>query len=128
MQGKILVVDDDKSIRDLLTKAFGEKGYTVKTAESGEAALEILKNGNFQLQFLDLQLPGMNGIELCRRIREDNPAAVLIAMTGYVSVFHLVECRDAGFDDYFVKPFNVQVLLKAAEDAFEKIERWRRCQ
>ncbi len=123
---RILVVDDESTMRDLLSTAFEDEGYEVVTAESAEDALEILKNENFQVQFLDLQLPGMNGLDLCREIRPNNPVAILFAMTGYASVFHLVDCREAGFDDYFVKPFDVKLLKQATAQAFEKIDRWRR--
>jgi CheY-like chemotaxis protein len=75
--------------------------------------------------FLDLNLPNMNGIELCRQIKHDKPMAIVYALTGYASMFELADCREAGFDDYFTKPANMSALLKAAEDGFEKIKRWK---
>lgn len=123
---RILVVDDEATMRDLLSTAFEDDGYEVVTAESAEEALEILKERSFHVQFLDLQLPGMNGLDLCREIRPNNPVAILFAMTGYASVFHLVDCREAGFDDYFVKPFDVKLLKQVTSQAFERIDRWRR--
>jgi len=109
MNNTILVVDDEEAIRNLLERAFTKAGYTVHSAESGEEALEILKQENIQVMFLDLKLPGMSGVELCTKIRKDKPIALI-----------------AGFDDYFTKPFELKVLFKAAEDAFEKIERWKK--
>jgi DNA-binding response OmpR family regulator len=76
--------------------------------------------------FLDLKLPGMNGIELCRRIRKNNPIACIYSMTGFSSLFELADCRDAGFDDYFLKPIDLSIFMKTAEDAFEKISRWKK--
>ncbi len=124
MKHKIMVVDDEAPIRDMLKDAFTVEGYDVVCAESAEEAREILKTHKPQVMFLDLKLPGMSGVELCRRIRRDYPIACIYAMTGYTSLFDLAECREVGFDDYFVKPVNLKQFFKAAEDAFEKLERW----
>ncbi len=126
MEKKIFVVDDDESIRKLLGKAFEKAGFTAVIAASAEEALDILKKENPQVMFLDLKLPGMNGIELCKTIRKDKPIACIYAMTGYNSIFELTECRDAGFDDYFLKPFDLSVIIDAAENGFQKIERWKK--
>jgi len=123
---KIFIVDDEKMLRDALEMAFSNAGYVVILAESGEEALEILKNDKPQVMFLDLNLPGINGVELCREIRKNLPLAVIHAVTGYCSLFELADCREAGFDDYFEKPVNISTLYKAAEDAFEKINRWKK--
>jgi len=122
----ILLVDDEVSILKLLKKAFETKGYTIVTAESSEKALEVLQYENIQVMFLDLRLPDMNGIELCRTIRKENPIACIYAMTGYSSLFDLSECRAAGFDDYFIKPLDLDTFFKAAEEAFEKLGRWKK--
>lgn len=125
MEMKILVVDDEEVMRDLLKTAFTEAGYTVHCAESAEEAKEVLKQQNIQVMFLDLQLPGLNGEELCWRIRKDDPIAIIYAITGYASRFELAFCRDAGFDDYFIKPVELKVLLNAAADGFERLNRWK---
>lgn len=124
MQYRILVVDDEEPIRKMLATAFAEIGFTVVLAGSAEEALEILKKERIQVMFLDLKLPNMNGLELCRQIRKDYPIACVFAMTAWTSLFELVNCRDAGFDDYFTKPVDLEMLFKTARDAFEKIERW----
>lgn len=126
MEKKILVVDDEVSIRTLLDRAFTRAGYKPVVAESAEKALEILEDETIQVMFVDLKLPGMNGIEFCREVQKKNPIATRFAMTGYSSVFELAECRDAGFEDYFLKPINLEVFLKTAEEAFAKLERWKR--
>jgi DNA-binding response OmpR family regulator len=123
---KILVVDDEVHIRDMLGKAFSKAGYTVRLAESAEETLDILKDDKIQVMFLDLKLPGMNGLKLCRKIRKEFPIAIIHAITGYASLFELADCREAGFDDYFIKPVDLEVLFKAAQDAFEKIDRWKK--
>lgn len=123
MKHKIIIVDDEAPIRDMLKEAFETAGYETVCAESGEEALKVLKQDNPQIMFLDLKLNGMSGLELCRQIRQDNPIACIYAMTGYTSLFDLAECREVGFDDYFVKPIDLEQFFKAAEDALEKLER-----
>lgn len=122
---RVLVVDDEEQIRDVLKEAFTMQGYEVATAESGEEALKIMRQNPCWVLFLDLNMPGMNGIELCREIRKNWPMAVLFAVTGYVSLFELTDCRDAGFEDYFTKPVSFANLFAAADHAFAKLERWK---
>jgi DNA-binding response OmpR family regulator len=119
-----MIVDDEAPIRDMLKDAFTSEGYDAICAESAEEAREILKRDKPQIMFLDLKLPGMNGVELCRRIREDHPIACIYAMTGYTSLFDLAECREVGFDDYFVKPVDLKQFFTAVEEALEKLDRW----
>jgi len=126
MEKKILVVDDEAPIRLLLDKVLTKAGFTVTTAESAEAAIDILGKDQIQIMFIDLKLPGMNGIELCRRIRKENPIACIYSMTGYGSLFELADYREAGFDDYFLKPIDMEVFIKTAGDAYEKLARWRK--
>ena len=121
----ILVVDDEEQIRKVFSEAFSQYGFKVVTAESAEEALELLKRQRFWVLFLDLNLPGMNGIELCRFIRQRWPMAITFAVTGYMSLFELTDCRDAGFEDYFTKPVRIADLVAAADHAFEKLSRWR---
>ena len=125
MLRKILVVDDDTTIRHLLNISFTKKNYEVTTAEDAEKALQILDRQVFPVIFLDLQLPGLSGLELCKIIRKHHPLSFIFAMTAFISLFDLTECREAGFDDYFTKPLNLEMIHKATADAFEKIERWK---
>jgi CheY-like chemotaxis protein len=99
--------------------------YEVATARDGQEALDMVAQHGVQLVFMDLKLPGLNGLELCRRIKHFNPLAIIYAMTGYPSTFELADCREAGFDDYFRKPVKLQLLFKAAEQAHERMERWK---
>lgn len=126
MTKKILVVDDEVSVRNLFRDTFGSTGYDVRLAEGAETALELLKEEEIHVIFLDLKLFGMNGIELCKQIRKDNPIAIIFAMTGWAALYDIEECREAGFDDFFTKPTQIDMLLKAVDNAFEKLERWRK--
>lgn len=126
MKGKILVVDDEASVRDLFSNVFADEDYDVIAAEDGKSALEILKQEDIDVIFLDLKLFGMNGIDLCRQIRESKPVSMIFAITGWAPLFEIEECREAGFDDYFEKPLDMEMLLGVVADAFKKLERWKR--
>jgi CheY-like chemotaxis protein len=126
MAKTILVVDDEVTVRDLLKDTFVIEGYDVRLAEGAETAFEILKEENIEVIFLDLKLFGINGIELCRQIKKDNPLTIIFAMTGWVALYDIEECREAGFDDFFTKPVQTETLLKAVDGAFERLNRWRR--
>lgn len=125
-ENRILVVDDEKQIRDMYSQLFARAGYEVTTAESAEEALEIIKKEPYWVLFLDLNLPGMNGVDRCREIRRQYPLAISHAVTGYASLFELSDCREAGFEDYFTKPASLSDLLEAAGHAFKKLARWKK--
>ena len=120
----ILVVDDEESIRAILDDILTKAGYNSRLVESAEEALDILKTETFPVMFLDIQLPRMSGIELCKKIRQKNPVSLIYAMTGYATVFDVFEFRKAGFDDCFMKPFVMERILRATEEAFERVRRW----
>lgn len=125
-KGKILVVDDERSVREMMRDLLGDEYAEVIMAEGAEDALSHVAAEDFDVVFLDLKLFGMNGIELCRQIRARKPLTVLYAMTGWTGLFEVEECREAGFDDYFTKPVKADALLTAVREAFIKRRRWRR--
>jgi len=124
MEKKILVVDDEEAVRYVLKEVLGNEGFTVICAESAEEAFTVLKNEVIHVFIIDLHLPGISGIELCSEIRIGRPVDVKCAITGHGTVFSIVQCREVGFDDYIVKPFDNQMLINFANRAFEKLERW----
>ncbi len=126
LKKKILVTDDEKAILMLFEKAFSRKGFEVRTASSAKEALALLENEEISVMFLDLNMPEMDGLELCRQIKKDRPMSIIFAITGYASMFELVKCRDVGFDDYFKKPVDLKKLINASNDAFEKLNRWKK--
>ncbi|HNQ00702.1 MAG TPA: response regulator [Syntrophales bacterium] len=126
MEKTILIVDDEITVREIFKDFFGASGYRVLTAEGADNAVDILKDRQVDVIFLDLRLFGTNGLELGRRIRRENPLSILFAITGWAGLFEVEECREAGFDDFFVKPVEFDMLQKAVEDAFERVERWRK--
>ncbi len=125
MLNNVFIVDDEDLILNMFKKAFEKAGYSVRRAMSAEEALAILAREKYQVMFFDLKLPGMNGVDLCRKIRKDNPMSVIIAVTGYGSQFEFSECRAAGFDDYFTKPVDIKTLIWVALDAFDRFDRWK---
>ncbi len=106
----VLVVDDDPKIRDLLRLYLVREGHRVTAAGDGEAALEAARTGKPDLVVLDVMLPGMDGVEVCRRLREQSnmPVILLTARTGDSDK---VIGLDAGADDYVVKPFSPRELM-----------------
>ena len=85
----LLIVEDDISFREMLESFFRKSGYKVFSAESGEEALGILEKNLISIMLFDIQLPGMTGIELCKKVREKNRIAVIYAMTGHSTLFQL---------------------------------------
>jgi two-component system, OmpR family, KDP operon response regulator KdpE len=107
---RILLVDDDPLIRRALRTTLISAGYHVLEATTGEEALEKLHAESADVVLLDLRMPGMGGLEACRRIREvvDTPIMVISILRNQEDK---VQAADAGADDYLVKPFGIQDLL-----------------
>lgn len=126
MARSILIVDDEPLMLETIQFFLENAGLEVYRATSAAAALEILKKRSFNVMTFDLQMPGMSGLELCRQIRKENPISWLICLTGYRSLFDISECREAGFDDYYVKPPDFPLLVDNIIKAFERIERWKK--
>lgn len=126
MEKTMLIVDDEVTVREIFKDFFGASGYQVLTAEGADNAIEILNDREIDVIFLDLRLFGTNGLELGRQIRREKPLSILFAITGWAGLFEVEECREAGFDDFFIKPVEFDMLQKAVEDAFERVERWRK--
>lgn len=110
--GRILVVEDDEDIVDVLRRTLRAEGYEVRTAGDGPQALEGLVEFSPDLVILDLGLPGMDGIEICARIREGEHREVPVLMlTARADAEDRVTGLDSGADDYLVKPFDRAELL-----------------
>jgi two-component system KDP operon response regulator KdpE len=105
--GRILVVDDDPQIRRVMQIMLIAQGYEVRDAQKGEEALDLIRSEKYDLVLLDINLPRMTGIEICREIRlfSDVP---IIMMTVRNTERDKVEALDAGADDYVTKPFSMQ--------------------
>jgi DNA-binding response OmpR family regulator len=109
--GKLLICEDDEAIAEPLARALEREGHAVDWAGSGEAALERLSGGDVDLLVLDVGLPGMDGIEVCRRARAEHPRLAVLMLTARSAELDEVVGLDAGADDYVTKPFTLAVLL-----------------
>lgn len=109
-KGKVLIVDDEASIRRALRTTLRELGFEVVEAARGEEALSLVRTVNFAAILLDINMPGMGGIEACRRIRGAAPRLAILMLTVRDSEDDKVEALEAGADDYVTKPFALREL------------------
>jgi two-component system KDP operon response regulator KdpE len=108
---RVLVVDDEPAIRRFLRTSLRAEGYDVVEAETGEAALAEIRRRAPDFVMLDLGLPGLDGLEVIRRVRGEGSAAPIIVLTSRTDEAGKVEALDLGADDYVTKPFGVDELL-----------------
>ncbi len=108
--GKILIVDDEASIRRALRTTLGNLGFTTIEAARGEEAVALVKTVQFNAVLLDINMPGMSGIEVCRCLRLHSARLPILMLTVRDSEDDTVEALDAGADDYIVKPFQLREL------------------
>jgi two-component system, OmpR family, KDP operon response regulator KdpE len=108
--GRVLVVDDDPQIRRVMRVTLSGQGYEIDDAKTGDGALETLRERRFDLVLLDMNMPGMGGLEACRMIRRQSEVAVIM-LTVRDNESDKVDALDAGADDYVTKPFKSHELL-----------------
>jgi two-component system response regulator MprA len=112
--GTVLVVDDDQPIRRMLERTFLAEGYAVQTASDGGSALAAVERSAPDLIVLDVAMPGLDGLAVCRRLRRAGLALPVLLLTARDAVPERVAGLDAGADDYLIKPFAPQELLARA--------------
>lgn len=117
--GRILIVDDEVQIIRVLSMACAAQGYRVKSASDGESALNVLKNWSADLVITDLSMPNMDGVELCRAIRDQSNVPILVLSVRNQEKIK-VEALDAGADDYVTKPFQIDELLARIRAALRR--------
>ena len=117
----ILVVDDEKSMRDFLKEYLNEYGYEVTCAANGQDALKLYKEENFDIILSDLNMAPMDGLELLHKVKEINSDAIFIMITGYPSISSSIEAIRKGAKDYITKPFNIdEIRVKVERVLLEK--------
>jgi len=118
----ILIVDDDETILAILKEILQLEGYMVETAATGEEAIEKSHAAFFNLSFLDIKLPDMEGTELITKLHEVNPAMIKIIITGFPSFDNAVRSLNLGADAYILKPVNSEKLLALVSEKMKEQE------
>ncbi|MEM3697027.1 MAG: response regulator [Candidatus Bathyarchaeia archaeon] len=119
---RILVVDDDESIRKVLKTILEEEGYSVDTAANGKEAIRKSYKKFYNLALIDIRLPDMEGTKLLKRIKETVPKMRKIIITGYPSLQNAIEALNKGADGYIVKPFDIPEVLTKIKEQLRKQE------
>ena len=117
----ILLVEDEKKIAETLKRGLEEQGYAVDIAYDGLIGMKMFDKMDFDLIILDINLPGMNGYELCRYIRSKNEKIPIIMLTALIATDDKIEGFDSGADDYIIKPFDFKELLVRMKALLKRI-------
>jgi len=113
---KIMVVDDEESVRVILKQLLEQGGYAVETAKDGKEALGILEKGHFDMLVTDINMPEMNGVELLSKTREKFPMLPVIFITAYGKDKVILEAMKVGLSDYIEKPFRMNDVLRIIKE------------
>ena len=119
---RILVVDDEKILRNLLERTLQVSGYEVDCAEDGMEAVEQLQATPYRIVITDLMMPRMDGMELLRYIKKNHPDTAVIIITGFASIDSAMMAVREGAYDYITKPFQIEAILHSVEKARERVE------
>ncbi len=119
---KILIVDDDESIRKVLEAILEEKGYAVESVGTAKKAIEITQRKLYNVALLDIRLPDMEGTELLSRIKETIPRMRKIIITGFPTLQNAIDAVNRRADAYIMKPFDVEKVLATIKEQLKKQE------
>lgn len=108
---KILLIEDESAVISLIERGFKEKGLDISVAMDGNTGLQMIQNHSFDLVILDLMLPGINGVQVCKEIRTLGFDLPIIMLTALGSTENIITGLDSGADDYMVKPFKINELI-----------------
>ncbi len=121
MEGiKILLVDDEEDFRTTLASRLKKRKLDVTDAGSGNEAIELVKQGSFDVAVIDVKMPGTDGVETLARIKEISPFIEVIMLTGHASVESGIEAMKLGAYDYIMKPCDIDELLIKVGDAYQR--------
>ncbi len=123
---KILVIDDEKNIRRTLTDILEDEGYTVLDASSGEEGLQVLARENIDLLLLDVKLPGMDGIEVLKKVRKDFPSMDVIMISGHSTIKTAVQAVQMGAYNFLEKPLSLHKIIVSARNISNKIKLYKK--
>ena len=114
MPGNILIVDDEKALREILKDVLDDAGYNTKVAASAEEGLEVMESYSPDVIVSDVWMPGMDGHEFCQAARGISDASILM-MSGVSSEISVLQRRQIDADDFLIKPFDVEIFLERIE-------------
>ncbi len=114
-KGFILVVDDEEPVREVVSEALEDAGYSVDVAASGWEALELLSGANFDLMFLDIKMPGMSGQQVMDRVKVERPELPVVMLTAVTGRGSEAEFRQRGAVDYLKKPCSMETVVATAD-------------
>jgi DNA-binding NtrC family response regulator len=120
MKARILIVDDEAEFVEALAERLTIRDYDVTTSFNGEDALEKIKQYNFDVVFLDVRMPGMDGLEVLREVRNIKPLTEVIMLTGHATVETAIEGMRVGAFDFLLKPCETEALIEKIEKAYER--------
>jgi CheY-like chemotaxis protein len=115
-QARILVVDDEDDVRDMIAYALSSEGYAVSTTASGDDAVAAARSGAVELVICDIKMPGMDGVEITRRMKQVAPNLPIVIVTGFLSEDTLAACNAGGASAYLRKPFELAELICVVKD------------
>lgn len=116
----VLLVDDELEFLETLVKRLKKRGLNIRTAQSGEEALDITREKKIDVAVLDVRMPGIDGIQTLREIKKIDPLMEVIMLTGHASVEVAIEGMELGAFDYLMKPMDINELFYKLQDAYKK--------
>ena len=121
MQKNILIVDDEKGVREFVSAVLKQEGYHTVTAQTGKEAVEKLKEGYFDVAFVDIMMPDITGVQVLQSIKKNSSETVVVMMTGFASVETAIESLKSGAFDYITKPFELDYLRETVKKAIKRL-------
>jgi len=122
---RILVVDDEREVISMLERNLTLEGFSVDGVENGDEAIKSMAKELYPIVILDIKLPDISGVDLIKKLKDHNPMANIVMITGYSSMDHVVNCLGGGAVDYFTKPLNMTTFIETLKQIDQKINRWK---
>jgi DNA-binding NtrC family response regulator len=117
LRGKVLIIDDDESMRTACLQTLEQNGFSVTAVENGEQALQKVRQESFDVALLDINISGMPGIEVLKRLKQESPNTAVVIITGHATIESALQAGKLGAHDYLPKPFTSEALLSKASKA-----------
>ncbi len=125
LEKKILLIDDDQAIRDVVQRCLSRAGFNITVSDSPAQAIKLLEEEYYHLILTDIEMNGMDGIELCQFIRKNNRESLIYFFSGSLTSYNMAQLESIGFDGYISKPIDIKTLTQKINEAFSRIERGR---